>query len=164
MAFGPYGPRTPTSQPGDGLKIFLAVTGLLGATVVLHQTVRRFGMSLPRFSSLCWLALAHLVEFACNQVNQNQRRCPRSGRRPRMSVLSSRNSILSLVRFLELGPLFPHIPVLLIGLLINCLLPRLFVSLLTSTNNRGRDDSNQPFFLPGITSEGYSGKGFVQSK
>ena len=58
-----------------------------------------------------------LVEFARNQVNQNQSRCPRNGRRPRTSVLSSRNSILSLVRFLKLVPLFPRIPVLLIGFL-----------------------------------------------
>ena len=117
MAFGPHGPRTPTSQPGDGLKIFLAVTGLIGATVVLHQAVRSFGMSFPLFCVLCWLGLAHLVEIARNQVNQNQSRCPRNGRRPRTSVLLSRNSILSLVRFLELDPLFPRIPVLLIGLL-----------------------------------------------
>jgi len=98
-------------------------------------------MSLPRFSSLCWLALAHLVEFACNQVNQNQRRCPRSGRRPRMSVLSSRNSILSVVRFLELVPLFPHIPVLLIGLLIAFFL--VFLSPLPIFG--GCNDSNRPF-------------------
>lgn len=74
-------------------------------------------MSFPLFCVLCWLGLAHLVEIARNQVNQNQNRCPRNGRRPRTSVLSSRNSILSLVRFLKHVPLFPRIPVLLIGLL-----------------------------------------------
>ena len=162
MAFGPHGPRTPTSQPGDGLKIFLAVTGLIGATVVLHQAVRSFGMSFPLFCVLCWLGLAHLVEFARNQVNQNQNRCPRNGRRPRTSVLLSRNSILSLVRFLELVPLFPHIPVLLIGLLTVFFLvfSPLFLPLYQHSGCCG---SNQ-LFLPGITSEGYSGKGFVQSK
>jgi hypothetical protein len=43
VAFGPHGPRTPTSLPGDGLKILLAVVGLLGASAVLHQVIRSFG-------------------------------------------------------------------------------------------------------------------------
>lgn len=59
MAFGPHGPRTPTSQPGDGLKIFLAVSGLVGATVVLHQAVRHFGMSC--FVSVCCVGWRWLI-------------------------------------------------------------------------------------------------------
>jgi len=54
VAFGPHGPRTPTSQPGDGLKILLAVTGLVGATVVLHQVVRRLGQPAPKSMSKEW--------------------------------------------------------------------------------------------------------------
>jgi len=42
VAFGPHGPRTPTSLPGDGRKILLAVIGLLGASAVLHQVIRSF--------------------------------------------------------------------------------------------------------------------------
>jgi len=54
VAFGPHGPRTPTSQPGDGLKILLAVTGLVGASVVLHQVVRRLGRTyLPSYRVVC---------------------------------------------------------------------------------------------------------------
>ena len=43
VAFGPHGPRAPTSLPGDGLKILLAVVGLLGASAVLHWVIRSFG-------------------------------------------------------------------------------------------------------------------------
>lgn len=46
VAFGPHGPRAPTSAPGDGLKIFLATAGLIGLAGVLYLTVQSFGMSL----------------------------------------------------------------------------------------------------------------------
>ena len=65
--------------------------------------------------------------------------------------------------FLETFPLIPAYPGFAYRAL-NRLLPRLSVSLLTSLPIFGGcNDSNQPL-LPGITSEGYSGKGFVQSK
>lgn len=35
VAFGPHGPRAPAGKPGDGVKIFLSVLGLVGATGVL---------------------------------------------------------------------------------------------------------------------------------
>ena len=45
MAFGPHGPRAPTSAPGDGYKIFLATAGLVGLAGVLFFTVQSFGLS-----------------------------------------------------------------------------------------------------------------------
>ncbi|KAF9053283.1 cytochrome c oxidase subunit IV-domain-containing protein [Panaeolus papilionaceus] len=43
VAFGPHGPRAPTSQPGDNLKIFLAVTALVGSTTILWALSRYYG-------------------------------------------------------------------------------------------------------------------------
>ncbi|PPR02200.1 hypothetical protein CVT24_011427 [Panaeolus cyanescens] len=43
VAFGPHGPRAPTSQPGDNLKILLAVTGLVGASTVLWAIAKHYG-------------------------------------------------------------------------------------------------------------------------
>ena len=59
VAFGPHGPRTPTSQPGDSLKIFLSVAGLVGLTVVLHQIVRRFGALIFPSCLFVWVGIAH---------------------------------------------------------------------------------------------------------
>ncbi|KIM36440.1 hypothetical protein M413DRAFT_449151 [Hebeloma cylindrosporum] len=54
VAFGPHGPRTPTSQPGEGLKVFLSVAGLVGVTVILHQVIRAFGKPPPKSMSKEW--------------------------------------------------------------------------------------------------------------
>jgi cytochrome c oxidase subunit 4 len=43
VAFGPHGPRAPTSQPGDNLKIFLATMGLVGVATVLTLIVHKSG-------------------------------------------------------------------------------------------------------------------------
>lgn len=45
MAFGPHGPRAPTSAPGEGLKIFLSTLGLLGVAGAVFITVHSMGMS-----------------------------------------------------------------------------------------------------------------------
>ena len=43
VAFGPHGPRAPTSQPGDNLKIFLATMGLVGVAAVLGTVIHKWG-------------------------------------------------------------------------------------------------------------------------
>ena len=49
MAFGPHGPRAPTSAPGEGLKVFLATVGLVGLGGVLYFVVQAFGKSFINF-------------------------------------------------------------------------------------------------------------------
>ena len=49
VAFGPHGPRAPTSAPGDGVKIFLATSALVGVAGVLYLVIQQFGMSLSLF-------------------------------------------------------------------------------------------------------------------
>lgn len=39
VAFGPHGPRAPTSQPGDGVKILFSTLGLIGAAGLLFYGV-----------------------------------------------------------------------------------------------------------------------------
>jgi hypothetical protein len=43
VAFGPHGPRTPSSKPGDNLKIFLSSMGLVGLAGVLWAGIRAIG-------------------------------------------------------------------------------------------------------------------------
>ena len=45
MAFGPHGPRAPTSAPGEGIKVFLATAGLVGLSGVLYFVLQYFGKS-----------------------------------------------------------------------------------------------------------------------
>jgi hypothetical protein len=45
VAFGPHGPRAPTSAPGDNLKIFLATVALIGAGGILYLFAHHFGTS-----------------------------------------------------------------------------------------------------------------------
>ena len=43
VAFGPYGPRTPVSPPGQGLKVFLYTMGLVGVAGLIALGVRSRG-------------------------------------------------------------------------------------------------------------------------
>ncbi|TFK36460.1 cytochrome c oxidase subunit IV-domain-containing protein [Crucibulum laeve] len=54
VAFGPHGPRTPTSQPGDSLKILLATGALLGAAGVLFYAARALGNPPPKTLTKEW--------------------------------------------------------------------------------------------------------------
>lgn len=45
VAFGPHGPRAPTSQPGDALKIFLGTMGLCGVALGVFLGIRSLGRS-----------------------------------------------------------------------------------------------------------------------
>ena len=49
MAFGPHGPRAPTSAPGDGLKVFLGTVALIGVAGALYLGLHHFGKSLKLF-------------------------------------------------------------------------------------------------------------------
>ena len=49
MAFGPHGPRAPTSAPGDGVKLFFGTAGLVGLAGVLYFIIQQFGKSLKLF-------------------------------------------------------------------------------------------------------------------
>jgi hypothetical protein len=51
VAFGPHGPRAPTSQPGDNLKIFLATMGLVGVATVIAAIVHKSGGFYSRLSA-----------------------------------------------------------------------------------------------------------------
>lgn len=44
VAFGPHGPRTPISQPGDNFKIFLGTIGLVGVSGLIFLFIQSRGM------------------------------------------------------------------------------------------------------------------------
>ncbi|KAH9484560.1 Cytochrome c oxidase polypeptide 5, mitochondrial [Psilocybe cubensis] len=54
VAFGPHGPRTPSSQPGDNVKILAATAGLVGAAGVLYFVLKQFAQPLPKTMTKEW--------------------------------------------------------------------------------------------------------------
>ncbi|KAF8686818.1 hypothetical protein AX14_003782 [Amanita brunnescens Koide BX004] len=54
VAFGPHGPRAPTSKPGDSLKIFGYTMALVGIAGVLGYAIRGFASSPPRTMTKEW--------------------------------------------------------------------------------------------------------------
>ncbi|KAI0080544.1 COX4, subunit IV of cytochrome c oxidase [Panus rudis PR-1116 ss-1] len=72
VAFGPHGPRAPTSKPGDGLKIALAVLGAAAVAGVITVTVKSFAPPPPRTLNKEW-------EEASNQRAIEQKMDPISG-------------------------------------------------------------------------------------
>ncbi|KAF9556176.1 COX4-domain-containing protein [Agrocybe pediades] len=54
VAFGPHGPRTPISKPGDNLKIFLATLGLVGVSAGVFFTIQGLGGEPPKSMSKEW--------------------------------------------------------------------------------------------------------------
>ncbi|EDR06441.1 uncharacterized protein LACBIDRAFT_163585, partial [Laccaria bicolor S238N-H82] len=54
VAFGPHGPRTPTSQPGDNLKIFLSTFALVGVAGVLFYAIRQYAAPPPKTLTKEW--------------------------------------------------------------------------------------------------------------
>ena len=74
VAFGPHGPRAPTSQPGDNLKIFLATAGLVGVATVLGSIIHLWGgfscfanITRPPDHSFPFLALFRLIQLHPHQ-------------------------------------------------------------------------------------------------
>ncbi|KAK7031185.1 Cytochrome c oxidase subunit 5B, mitochondrial [Paramarasmius palmivorus] len=54
VAFGPHGPRAPISKPGDNLKIFACVVGLVGVTGVISALIRAGAPEAPKTMSKEW--------------------------------------------------------------------------------------------------------------
>jgi cytochrome c oxidase subunit 4 len=54
VAFGPHGPRAPTSAPGEGLKIFLATAALVGLGGVLSFVMHSFAAPPPKTLTKEW--------------------------------------------------------------------------------------------------------------
>ncbi|KAF9532833.1 COX4, subunit IV of cytochrome c oxidase [Crepidotus variabilis] len=54
VAFGPHGPRAPTSKPGDGLKIFLSTVALIGAAGVVFLGVLSISPPPPKTMTKEW--------------------------------------------------------------------------------------------------------------
>jgi len=79
VAFGPHGPRTPTSQPGDGVKIFFWTMALVGVAGVLTVGIRSLGV----YSSPVLFWIARVDKGSCLQLLLLQRLCQESGRRLR---------------------------------------------------------------------------------
>ncbi|KAF5357742.1 hypothetical protein D9756_001173 [Leucocoprinus leucothites] len=54
VAFGPHGPRAPTSQPGDSLKIVLYTTALVAVAGSLFFALRNFATPPPKTMTKEW--------------------------------------------------------------------------------------------------------------
>ncbi|KIJ59691.1 hypothetical protein HYDPIDRAFT_140281 [Hydnomerulius pinastri MD-312] len=72
VAFGPHGPRTPVSPPGQGLKVFLATMGLVGIAGVVSLAIRSLSPPPPRTITREW-------EEASNERAIEQKLNPISG-------------------------------------------------------------------------------------
>jgi len=53
VSFGPHGPRTPASKPGDNLKIAAAVAAILGLAGAVQLTIQHFAEK-PRTLNKEW--------------------------------------------------------------------------------------------------------------
>ncbi|PFH46628.1 hypothetical protein AMATHDRAFT_154305 [Amanita thiersii Skay4041] len=54
VAFGPHGPRAPSSKPGDGLKIFAYTMALVGVAGVMTVALRQFASPPPKTLTKEW--------------------------------------------------------------------------------------------------------------
>ncbi|KAL4064810.1 cytochrome c oxidase subunit IV-domain-containing protein [Scleroderma yunnanense] len=54
VAFGPHGPRASVSPPGQGFKIFLATTGLVGVAAAIYFSIRSFAPPPPKTLTREW--------------------------------------------------------------------------------------------------------------
>ncbi|KAF9457564.1 COX4, subunit IV of cytochrome c oxidase [Collybia nuda] len=72
VAFGPHGPRAPSSQPGDGLKIFLGTMALTGVGLAVFLGIRSIAPPNPKTLTKEW-------EEASNVRALEQKMNPLSG-------------------------------------------------------------------------------------
>jgi len=72
VAFGPHGPRTPVSPPGQGLKVFLYTMGLVGVAGLITLAVRSRAPPPPRTLTREW-------QEASNERALEQRSDPITG-------------------------------------------------------------------------------------
>ena len=63
MAFGPHGPRAPTSKPGDGTKLFFGTLGLVSLGGLLFFTAQYFGKSKLYYKKKKTFQFAHPIFF-----------------------------------------------------------------------------------------------------
>jgi hypothetical protein len=71
VAFGPHGPRAPSSKPGDGYKIVGSVAVLVAAAGLLSIGLRQFGASLfPTSVALLPQLLICAVVCACSPARR----------------------------------------------------------------------------------------------
>ncbi|KAF8835767.1 COX4, subunit IV of cytochrome c oxidase [Paxillus ammoniavirescens] len=54
VAFGPHGPRTPVSPPGQGLKVFLSTMALVGVAGAISLTIRSLAPPPPKTITREW--------------------------------------------------------------------------------------------------------------
>ncbi|KAH6902778.1 cytochrome c oxidase subunit IV-domain-containing protein [Coprinopsis sp. MPI-PUGE-AT-0042] len=54
VAFGPHGPRTPTSKPGDLMKILLATSALVGVAGTLFYAFKSIAPAAPKTITKEW--------------------------------------------------------------------------------------------------------------
>ncbi|KAG6329663.1 hypothetical protein ID866_9427 [Astraeus odoratus] len=54
VAFGPHGPRAPVSPPGQGFKVFLATTGLVGVGAAIYLAIRASAPPPPKTLTREW--------------------------------------------------------------------------------------------------------------
>jgi len=54
VAFGPHGPRTPSSKPGDTLKVFGYTMALVGVSGILSLVFRHFANPQPKTMTKEW--------------------------------------------------------------------------------------------------------------
>jgi len=54
VAFGPHGPRTPVSQPGELFKVFLGTTALVGVAFGLFVSFKSFAAPPPKTRTKEW--------------------------------------------------------------------------------------------------------------
>jgi len=72
VAFGPHGPRSPLSKPGDNFKIFLSTVGLVGLGGLLFLWTRSIAPPPPKTISKEW-------EEAANERALEQKLNPITG-------------------------------------------------------------------------------------
>ncbi|KAN0076747.1 COX4, subunit IV of cytochrome c oxidase [Tylopilus felleus] len=72
VAFGPHGPRTPVSPPGEGLKVFLFTMGLVGVAGLITWAVRLRSPPPPKTLSREW-------QEASNERGREQKLDPITG-------------------------------------------------------------------------------------
>lgn len=65
VAFGPHGPRAPSSAPGDNLKILLFTTALVGVGATVFVTLRHLGMCYPLYSVFFGPCVIYLLARVC---------------------------------------------------------------------------------------------------
>lgn len=56
VSFGPHGPRTPSSKPGENFKVFLGTAALLGVTGLLFVGIRAIAPAPPKTINKEWEA------------------------------------------------------------------------------------------------------------